>query len=136
MTTTLRVTSVIACLLLGAFFAFVGYWKALGPIEALTAHHAWVAGGPDWFARSIGWSELACGAALVASSLAGFSRVAFCTALVLIVNQLAALAVHVSRSEAAVAGPQNLVLIAVLGLIALHSYRTRRRASPFPRRQR
>jgi len=124
--TTLRVLSRIACLLLGAFFAFVGYWKAFGSIEALAEHRAWVAGWPTWFARTIGWSELASAAALIASSLARLSGLAFWTALVLIVNQLAALAVHISRSEAAAAGPQNLVILAVLGLIAVHA----RRAAP------
>jgi hypothetical protein len=128
-TTTLRVLSRIACLLLGVFFAFVGYWKAFGPIQALAEHHAWVAGWPDWFARTVGWSELACAAALIASSLAGLRGVAFWTALVLIVNQLTALAVHVSRSEAAAAGPQNLVILAALGLIAIHAHRAPRQAS-------
>jgi hypothetical protein len=126
MNTTLRVLSRIACLLLAAFFAFVGYWKALGPIEALAEHHAWVAGWPDWLARTVGWSELVCAAALVASALAGLSNAVFWTVLVLIVNQVAALAVHVSRSEAAAAGPQNLVIIALLGLIAFHAHRARR----------
>jgi DoxX-like family len=123
MTMTLRVASGIACVLLAVFFAFVGYWKALGPIEALTEHHAWVAGGPDWFARAVGWSELVCAAALVGSSIAGLHRSVFWTALALIANQLVALAVHVSRSEAAVAGPQNFVIVALLGLIAFHAYR-------------
>ena len=129
MTTTLRVLSRIACLLLGAFFAFVGYWKAFGPIQALAEHHAWVAGWPDWFARTVGWSELLCAGALIASALAGLRGVAFWTALVLIINQLTALAVHVSRSEAAAAGPQNLVILAVLGLIALHAHRVAPRRS-------
>jgi hypothetical protein len=124
----LRVLFRIACLLLAAFFAFVGYWKALGPIDALAVHHAWVAAWPDWFARTVGWSELACAAALVVAAVAGPGILAFWTALVLIVNQLAALAVHVSRNEAA-AVPQNLVLIAVLGLIALHAHRARRQVS-------
>ena len=123
MTTTLRVLSRIACLLLAAFFAFVGYWKAFGPIAALAEHHAWVAGWPDWFARTVGWSELACAAALIVATLTGRSAVAFWTALVLIINQLAALSVHASRGEAAAAGPQNLVILAVLGLIALHAHR-------------
>lgn len=128
MTTTLRVLSRIACLLLAAFFAFVGYWKAFGPIAALAEHHAWVAGWPDWFARTVGWSELACAAALVIAALTGRSRLAFWTALVLIVNQLAALAVHASRNEAAAAGPQNLVLIAALGLIAFYAHRAAQQA--------
>jgi hypothetical protein len=55
--------------------------------------------------------------------------VAFWTALVLIINQLTALAVHVSRSEAAAAAPQNLVILAVLGLIAVQAYRAAREAS-------
>ena len=131
MTTALRIASRIACLVLAAFFAFVGYWKAFGPIEALAEHHAWVAGWPAWFARAVGWSELACAAALAGASFTGRSRLAFWTALVLIINQLAALAVHVSRGEAAVAGPQNLVLLAVLGLIVLHAHRADRQAA-FP----
>jgi DoxX-like family len=128
MTTTLRMVSGTACLVMAAFFGFVGYWKALGPIEALTEHHAWVAGGPAWFARAVGWSELVCAAALVGSSIAGLHRYVFWTALALIANQLVALAVHVSRSEAAAAGPQNLVIIALLGLIAFHAHRAERQA--------
>jgi hypothetical protein len=128
MTTTLGVLFRIACLLLAAFFAFVGYWKALGPIEALSEHHAWVAGSPAWFARTVGWSEIACAAALAGSSRAGLGAAAFWSALVLSVNQLAALAVHVSRSEAAAAAPQNLVILAVLGLIAFQAHRAGRAA--------
>ena len=113
----------VARIVLAAFFAFVGYWKAFGPIEALAEHHAWVAGFPDWFARAVGWSELACAAALVTSALTSLRGLAFWTAIVLIVNQLAALAVHVSRGEVAAAGPQNLVLLVMLGLIVLQTPR-------------
>jgi DoxX-like family len=119
----LEALSLMACLLLAVFFAFVGYWKALGPIDALAEHHAWVAGWPDWFARSVGWSELACGAALVASTVPGFRGLAYWTAIVLIVNQLAALAVHASRGEVTAAGPQNLIILVMLGLIALQARR-------------
>jgi hypothetical protein len=105
--------------LLAAFFAFVGYWKALGPIDALAEHHAWVAGLPVWFARAVGWSELACAAALVVSILGKLRRLATATAIVLIVNQLVALGVHLARGEAAAAGPQNLVLIALLAYVLL-----------------
>lgn len=122
---SLQLLSWIASMLLAAFFAFVGYWKALGPIEALAEHHAWVAGWPAWLARTVGWSELACAAALVAAAAAGLRGLAFWAAIVLIVNQLAALAVHASRGEAAAAGPQNLALIAMLGLVALQTYRAR-----------
>ena len=120
---TLLVLSWVARIVLAAFFAFVGYWKAFGPIEALAEHHAWVAGFPDWFARAVGWSELACAAALVISVLTSLRGLAFWTAIVLIANQLAALAVHVSRGEVAAAGPQNLVLLVMLGLIVLQTPR-------------
>jgi len=113
----------VARIVLAAFFAFVGYWKAFGPIEALAEHHAWVAGFPDWFARAVGWSELACAAALVISVLTSLRGLAFWTAIVLIANQLAALAVHVSRGEVAAADPQNLVLLVMLGLIVLQTPR-------------
>jgi hypothetical protein len=129
MAKTLQVLSWIASILLAAFFAFVGYWKAFGPIEALAEHHAWVAGWPSWFARTVGWSELACAAALVAAAVAGLRSLAFWTAIILIVNQLAALAVHASRDEAAAAGPQNLVILAMLSLIALQAHRAGQRVS-------
>ncbi len=126
---TLQVASWIASLLLAVFFAFVGYWKALGPIEALAEHHAWVAGWPEWFARTVGWSELLCAAALVVSVFGGLSGLALWTALLLIVNQLSAVAVHISRNEAASSGPQSLLIIATLVLIALHNHRSGRRPS-------
>ena len=123
MSKALNVLSRLACLLLAAFFAFVGYWKAFGSIEALAAHHAWVAGWPAWFARAVGLSELACAVAMVASAAIGSQRLAGWTALVLIANQLVALAVHAWRGEAGSAGPQNLVLIALLALVAFHALR-------------
>jgi hypothetical protein len=117
----------LACrLVLAAFFAFVGYWKALGPFEALAEHHAWVAGFPAWFARTVGWSELACAMVLAASVAARLHQLAYWTAIVLALNQLAALWVHLARGEGASAGPQNLVILAMLALVALHA----RRAAP------
>ena len=108
-------------ILLAAFFAFVGYWKALGPIDALAEHHAWVSGLPTWLARAVGWSELLCAAALVVSLSGKLRSLAFVTAIALIVNQLIAFSVHVARGEAAAAGPQNLALIALLVCVLLES---------------
>lgn len=110
--------------LLAAFFTFVGYWKALGPVDALAEHNAWVSGLPIWFARAVGWSELACAAALVASSLGKLRGLATGTAIVLIVNQLVAFGVHLARGEVAAAGPQNLVLIALLAYVLLDPQRS------------
>jgi DoxX-like family len=114
-------------LLLAAFVAFVGYWKALGPIESLAEHHAWVAGFPNWFARAIGWSELACAAALLMPAYGEARNIAGRAAAILIVNQAIALGVHIYRGEAAMAAPQNLVLIALLSLV-VWALRARARA--------
>lgn len=113
----LRIASWAARLLLAAFFAFVGYWKALGPIEALAEHHAWVAHLPDWFARAVGWSEIACAAALLVPALPSTRTIAFWGAALLMINQLVALSVHSMRGEAAQAAPQNLMICALLALI-------------------
>jgi len=104
--------------LLAAFFLFVGYWKALGPIEALAEHHAWVAGFPNWFARAIGWQEILSAATLLTPAFAATRNIAPLAAIALLVNQIGALAVHIIRGEGAAAGPQNLVLIALLAIAA------------------
>lgn len=119
----LKTLSWAARLLLAAFFAFVGYWKALGPIAALAEHHAWVAHLPDAFARTIGWSEIACAAALLAPGLSATRRVAPAGAVVLFVNQLIALGVHAMHGEAAQAAPQNLAICALLALIIIATHR-------------
>ncbi len=114
----LRAISWAARLLLAAFFAFVGYWKALGPIAALAEHHAWVMYFPDWFARAVGWSEISCALALLTPSFPQMRSVAFCGAAILFINQIIALIVHAMHGEAAQAAPQNLVICALLLLVA------------------
>jgi hypothetical protein len=116
--------AVLVRVLVAAFFAFVGYWKALGPIDALAEHHAWVSGMPSWFARGVGWSELACAAALFASTLGKVQSLAYGATIVLIVNQIVAFGVHFARGEAA-AGPQNLVAIALLAYVLLDPQRSK-----------
>jgi uncharacterized membrane protein YphA (DoxX/SURF4 family) len=119
------IVSWAARLLLAAFFAFVGYWKALGPIEALAEHHAWVAHFPDWFARGVGWSEIACALALLIPAFPQTRCVALWGAVVLVINQVAALGVHISRGEAQGAAPQNFVIIAMLALVIAMTARRR-----------
>lgn len=113
---------------LAAFFAFVGYWKASGPMAALAEHGAWVAGFPEWFARAVGASELACAAALLAEPFVADRRVASWGAPVLILNQAIALGVHAARGEAAQAAPQNLFIITLLVIVIASP--GRRRNSP------
>ena len=112
---------------LAAFFCFVGYMKSFAPLSTLEQHHAWTTALPAWLGRMVGASELACAAALVLglvwSAKRGWARIA---AAVLVVNQIAAAAVHQSRGESE-ALPQNLVLILMLGglLLSLAAWRKR-----------
>lgn len=118
MTLFLKIAAWAARVFLAAFFLFVGYWKTFGPIDALAEHHAWVAGFPALFARAIGWQETLCAAALLTPAFWATRLVAPFAPLVLLVNQIAALAVHAARGEAAMAAPQNLILITLLGFSA------------------
>jgi len=121
-TRVLKVLSWLLRILLAAFFAFVGYWKALGPIEALAEHHAWVAGFPDWFARVVGWSEIACAAGLIIPLKDDLRRVVVWAAVALFINQVVAMMVHFWRGEGAEAAPQNLVLMALLSIVIAVSF--------------
>lgn len=114
MRVALLIASWGARLLLAAFFVFVGYWKAVGPYAALAEHRAWVAGMPECAARGVGWSEIICATALLVPSFARTRSVAFWAAVILLINQCIALAVHVARGEAAQAAPQNLILCTLL----------------------
>ena len=122
MTAALLVAQWVVRILLAAFFVFVGYWKAFGPIEALADHGAWVAGFPAWFARAVGWSEIIAGLALLAAASDRTRNVARAAAAYLVLNQLVALVVHLSREQVH-AVPQNLVLIALLSLLIFAGYR-------------
>lgn len=106
----------VARLLLAAFFCFVGYWKALGPAAALVEHKAWVAGFPLFFARAVGWSEIALALLLLATAWPRLRKAAHWAAPLLVVNQLVAGLVHISRRELD-ALPQNAVLLALLVLV-------------------
>jgi len=129
-TRVLPVLSGLLRILLAAFFAFVGYWKALGPIEALAEHHAWVAGFPNWFARIVGWSELACAVGLMTPVSGKLRPVIIWAASALFINQVVAMAVHVGRGDAAETAPQNLVLLTLLSIIIAVQLRNRKNGQP------
>lgn len=100
-------------LAIAAFFAFVGYWKALGPISALIEHHAWVSGYPVWFARSVGWSEIICAVMLITPAIGKLRYVALTGVVTLFINNIVAFITHMSRDELHLT-PQNVVIGALL----------------------
>jgi peptidoglycan/LPS O-acetylase OafA/YrhL len=104
----LTVLAIPIATLLAAFFAFVGYHKAFAPVAELAQHRVWTLALPEWAGRLVGWSELLLRLRLWAAG----------AALLLIVNQAAAAAVHWSSGEGD-ALPQNAVLVVLLGLVGL-----------------
>jgi len=112
----LTVLAWMARLLMAAFFGFVGYFKALGPWEVLEEHHAWVTDLPPELARAVGWSEIVLGLLLLAAAAPRLRLVSGWAAVLLVVNQLCATWVHISRQEFD-ALPQNIVIVVLLALI-------------------
>ncbi len=113
-----RMIAVVVALILAAFFAFVGWNKAFAPLADLARYHAWTIYIPEALGRAIGWSEMALAVGLAASVIPGLRRLSILSALVLILNQIVAAAVHLAQNESS-ALPQNAVLIVLLGIHAL-----------------
>ncbi|MFM6933641.1 MAG: DoxX family protein [Novosphingobium sp.] len=106
------------CLLLAAFFAFVGWNKAFASLADLARFGAWTVFLPEWAGRLVGWSEMALAAGLLAVFGPRRRTIARWSALLLIANQAVAALVHLTHGETA-ALPQNGVLIALLAIVAL-----------------
>jgi uncharacterized membrane protein YphA (DoxX/SURF4 family) len=111
-----RVLATILLLPMATFFAFVGWHKSVDSLADLARYHAWTVHLPEWAGRLVGWSELACAAALVMGLRS--PRIGRIAALVLIANQVVASGFHAAAGELS-ALPQNLVLIAMALGVAL-----------------
>lgn len=101
------------CLLLAAFFGFVGWNKAFAAPDDLARYGSWTVYLPQMLGRMVGWSEILCAGALLAGLTRKGPMVATCAALALLLNQMAAAIVHSLHHETA-ALPQNGVLMALL----------------------
>lgn len=109
----------LLALLLAGFFGFVGWNKAFASLADLAPHHAWTVHLPEWLGRLVGWSEMVLAAGLLLAPVPASRREGQICALALVINQAAALLVHLVYNEAA-ALPQNALLITMLlGLRAL-----------------
>ena len=113
-----RIIAIILALALAAFFAFVGWNKAFAPLADLARYHAWTIYLPEALGRAIGWSEIMLAAGLLGTLTRQGLRIARCSALLLILNQLVAAAVHAFHGEAG-ALPQNGALVAALLAVVL-----------------
>jgi hypothetical protein len=113
-----RALIAVLCLLLAAFFAFVGWNKAFASLADLARYGAWTVFLPEWAGRLVGWSEMGLAAGLLSIFVHRRRTIACWSALLLIVNQIVAALVHLTHGEAA-AMPQNGVLIALLFAFAI-----------------
>jgi uncharacterized membrane protein YphA (DoxX/SURF4 family) len=102
---------------LALFFAFVGWNKAFAALADLARYGSWTVYLPEWLGRIVGWSELLLAIGLLAGMLSDRRKLGQIAAVLLVVNQLAAAAVHFAEGETA-ALPQNAVLIVLLAFVA------------------
>lgn len=101
---------------LAVFFGFVGWHKSFATMAELATYHAWTARVPEWIGRPIGWLEMGCALALLASVSMGVWPVARWLALVVASTQIISTAIHIQHDETGFIG-QNVVL--GLGLLAI-----------------
>jgi hypothetical protein len=113
-----RALIAVLCLLLAAFFAFVGWNKAFASLADLARFGAWTVFLPEWAGRLVGWSEMALAAGLLSIFVPSRRNIARWSALLLIANQVVAAMVHLNHGETS-ALPQNGVLIALLAVVAI-----------------
>lgn len=111
-------------LLLGGFSLFVGYNKALAPLEVLREHSAWTVHLPELLGRMVGWVELAAAALLFAGlvvrrlALAGFVSAIWIT-----LNHMVAAVVHVIFEEWHTLTQSVVVITLCLVMTALYRIR-------------
>ena len=108
-----RALIAVLCVVLAAFFAFVGWNKAFASLADLSRYHAWTIYLAEPLGRAIGWSEMALALGLLAALHPRGGRIATISALALVANQVVAAAVHLAQGERG-ALPQNAILIGLL----------------------
>lgn len=114
----LVIARVAASLLLAAFFAFVGYYKAFASLEELARHSAFTTYLPIILGKAFGWFEMTAAVVLLVGSLWNPARRAHAiAALLLAVEQVFSSWIHWVHGEMGMIG-QNTVLIVVLLALA------------------
>lgn len=91
---------VLLALLLGGFSLFVGYNKALSPLEVLREHSAWTYHLPVVLGRAIGWVEMVAAAVLILGLFVpSLRRAGVWGAVWITLNHVVAAVVHVIFEE-------------------------------------
>lgn len=94
------VALVILTLLLGGFSAFVGWNKAMSPLEVLREHSAWTIHLPVLLGRIVGWLEMASVAALATALVVPrLARWGLAGAAWISANHIVAAGFHVAYAE-------------------------------------
>jgi DoxX-like family len=107
----------VAQLLLAAAYALFGSMKATQPLDQLAAMMTWIPDFPPLFVRTLGVVEVLGAVGLILPSLTRIQpRLTVFAALCILVHQLCAVTLHVSKGEFGVLG-LNVVLIALAAFI-------------------
>jgi hypothetical protein len=107
----------VAQLLLAAAYAMFGSMKATQPLDKLAAMMTWIPDFPPLFVRTLGVVEVLGAVGLILPSLTRIQpRLTVVAALCILVHQLCAITLHVSKGEFGVLG-LNVVLIALAAFI-------------------
>jgi DoxX-like family len=107
----------VAQLLLAAAYALFGSMKATQPLDQLAAMMTWIPDFPPLFVRTLGVVEVLGAVGLILPSLTRIQpRLTVIAALCILVHQLCAVTLHVSKGEFGVLG-LNVVLIALAAFI-------------------
>ncbi len=95
-----RIALVVLALPIAGFSLFVGYNKALAPMEVLVEHLAWTMHLPVAIGKAVGWLELLAAIVLILSLfLRRLYRAGFYAAVWIALNHAVAAVVHVSARE-------------------------------------
>jgi len=107
----------VAQILLAAAYALFGTMKATQPLDQLGAIMTWIPDFPVWFVRTLGAAEILGAIGLLLPSLTRIKPgLTVLAALCILLHQFCAVALHASKGEFAVLGP-NAVLIALAAFI-------------------
>lgn len=111
----------LLALLLGGFSLFVGYNKALAPLEVLREHSAWTYHLPVLLGRVIGWVEIVAAAVLILGLFVpALRRAGVWSAVWITLNHAVAAVVHVIFEEWHTLTQSAVVIALCLVMVALY----------------